>query len=177
MLLLLSLRRRKKGRKHRSHTFKKIKCDFFSQDYNNLTSTSWPPRKLMFARQTHHNGVCTSHIHQSVTKCEIPSFIYIRESVSSISDCLVLKEHASLFEKIEVSGMQISQFSVQTAKHLHNFFKVYYLFSYITALIRDTWQIHFATRIRTNIHRQTTGKFSGNSQSTNSLATQPNCVL
>ena len=81
-MLLLSLRRRKKGRKHRSHTFKKIKCDFFSQDYNNLTSTSWPPRKLMFARHTHHNGVCTSHIHQSVTKCEIPSFIYIRESVS-----------------------------------------------------------------------------------------------
>ena len=76
--------------------------------------------------------------------------------------------------------MQISQFSVQTAKHLrgkiHNFFKVYYLFSYITAIIRDTWQIHFATRIRTNIHRQTTGKLSGNSQSTNSLATQPNCV-
>ena len=81
---------------------------------------------------------------------------------------------------MEVSGMQISQFSVQTAKHLrgkiHNFFKVYYLFSYITAIIRDTWQIHFATRIRTNIHRQTTGKLSGNSQSTNSLATQPNCV-
>ena len=47
-----------------------------------ITSTSWPPRKLMFARHTHHNGVCTSHIHQSVTKCEIPSFIYIRESAS-----------------------------------------------------------------------------------------------
>ena len=33
MLLLLSLRRRKKKeRENRSHTFKKIKCDFFSQD-------------------------------------------------------------------------------------------------------------------------------------------------
>ena len=41
MLLLLSLRRRKKKeRENRSHTFKKMKCDFFSQNYNNLTSTS-----------------------------------------------------------------------------------------------------------------------------------------
>ena len=34
MLSLLSLRRRrkKKERENRSHTFKKIKCDFFSQD-------------------------------------------------------------------------------------------------------------------------------------------------
>ena len=31
---------KKKERKNRSHTFKKMKCDFFSQDYNNLTSTS-----------------------------------------------------------------------------------------------------------------------------------------
>ena len=111
------------------------------------------------------------------------TFLYLYSGVgviSSISDCLVLKEHASLFEKIEVSGMQISQFSVQTAKHLrgkiHNFFKVYYLFSYITALIRDTRQIHFTTKMRKNLQRQTTGKFSGNAQSTNSLATQTNCV-
>ena len=113
--------------------------------------------------------LCSSHSSTDTKDSALLTLFSGVGVISRIGDCLVLQEHASLLENENMKNEK-------TTKQYIIFFKVYYLFSYITALIRETWQIHFATRTRKNMHKQTTAYFYENARSTNLVVTQPNCV-